>query len=357
MNQQMKPLKTELSEMTDVIDCVKHSLELVKSESQQNARNLVKLKQLWDNHFNEQPSSAHQEEGLKVDPFDPLHHLLFRRVNDLEKLHPLVSSLQNEVKSLQQQMKHRDEQLAATRQHHPAATPDRDSTVPDKKHQRETGRKKPNKDLDLSEGLRRLRFAIGQMEGRMEEHERKTTRVIVSLHLEQKQCSKTIASFTSEMKQLYEKQQNHKQSHSNNAPPNHTDTIALIKSQMHEEIEREVANQIFMGTLRHDVQQTALMAFGGFNRLFHEVQSLFRATKFIIGTHFKGDKGVLESFQTFFDKCSESKMMDFYPHKKLKDIVDRMEFNKIFDQSLKALIIDSSFERPPKDFPYRIPTQ
>ena len=160
MQQQLIPMKTELSEMADVVSYVKHSLESVKSKSKQNAGNLVKLKQLWDYHFNEQPSSSQQEGGLKVDPFDPLHHLLFRRVNDLEKLHPLVLSLQDEVKSLQQQMKHRDEQLAATRQHHPAATPDRDSTVPDKKHQRETGRKKPNKDLDLSEGLRRLRLPL-----------------------------------------------------------------------------------------------------------------------------------------------------------------------------------------------------
>ena len=142
MKQQMKPLKTELSEMTDVIDCVKHSLELVKSESQQNARNLVKLKQLWDNHFNEQPSSAHQEEGLKVDPFDPLHHLLFRRVNDLEKLHPLVSSLQEEVKSLRQQMKHRDEQLAATRHKHSVTKPDRDTTSSNNNHRWEFGKKK-----------------------------------------------------------------------------------------------------------------------------------------------------------------------------------------------------------------------
>ena len=133
IKQQLTPLTTKLSEMADVVSYVKHSLESVKLKSTQNAGNLVKLKQLWDYHCNEQPSSSQQEGALKVDPFDPLHHLLFRRVNDLEKLHPLVLSLQDEVKSLRHQMKHHNEQLATTQHQHSVARPARGTTIPDKK--------------------------------------------------------------------------------------------------------------------------------------------------------------------------------------------------------------------------------
>ena len=112
MQQQLVPMKAELSEMADVVSYIKHSLMRVKSKSEQNAGTLEKLQELCDEHFNEQQRSPEQAGTLRVDPFNPLHHLLFRRVNDLEKLHPLVLSLQDQVKSLQQQMKHRDEQSA-----------------------------------------------------------------------------------------------------------------------------------------------------------------------------------------------------------------------------------------------------
>jgi len=59
---------------------------------------------------------------------------------------------------------------------------------------------------------------------------------------------------------------------------------------------------------------------GAFNRLFDEVQALFLANKFIIGTHLKGDKKVLDNFQSFFDRSSNRVVPTFHPHHKLTDI-------------------------------------
>ena len=203
----------------------------------------------------------------------------------------------------------------------------------------------------------------------MEEHERKTTRVIVSLHLEQKQCSSTLASLASELKQLkHFHNTSQKQTHQNHKQkPSNTDTIAMINSQLdrqlkeklpevlekaegrlEESLQRSVAFIMHEGTIQDNLVQLATIMHGSFNRLFHEVQALFLATKFIFGTHCKGSKEVLNRFQSFFRKCSdkaEDDMPEYRPHTKLTSTIQDVgpffgEFGRQLTEKIQELTID-----------------